>query len=399
MTEAPFKPSPGRRVVPAGVRRALTDWFAPAMTVEDRMFRWLAVLRFVVLVNAVALIAFRFDNVQRPGLAAAATVLMVVWTAYTTWAYLEPRRRHWPLLVADLAIAVSLIAVSPVVKGAGFSATIPGFWVMGALFAWAVQWRWVGGLLAGAALAVVDLSVRQDIAQTNYGNAFLLVLGGTIVGFLVESLQLMARQRDQAQREAVAAAERARLARAVHDGVLQVLALVQRRGSELGGDAADLGRLAGEQEVALRTLIRSQDAVTADGAAGTVDVTAALAALGGRPGVHVAAPGSPVELPATVGRELVAAVGACLDNVAAHVGPAAPAWVLLESFPDRVEVSVRDEGPGIPEGRLVEAEREGRLGVTGSIRGRLEELGGHATLHSSGHGTEWELSVPRDPPR
>lgn len=359
------------------------------------MFRWLAVLRFVVLVNAVALIVFRFDNVQRPGLALAATALMVVWTGYTTWAYLEPRRRHWPLLVADLAIAVALVAVSPVVKGAGFSATIPGFWVMGALFAWSIQWRWVGGALAGLALAFIDLSVRQDIAQTNYGNAFLLVLGGTIVGFLVESLQLMARQRDEAQQEAVAAAERARLARAVHDGVLQVLALVQRRGGELGGDAGELGRLAGEQEVALRTLIRSQDAVTSDAAAGTVDVTAALAALGTRPGVQVATPGTPVELPGPVGRELVAAVGACLDNVAVHVGAGAPAWVLLESLPDRVEVSVRDEGPGIAAGRLDEAEQEGRLGVTGSIRGRLEELGGTATLHTGPGGTEWELAVPR----
>jgi signal transduction histidine kinase len=365
------------------------------MTATDRMFRWLAVLRFVVLVNAVVLVVFRFDNVQRPGLAAAATVLMVGWTGYATWAYLEPRRRQWPLLVADLAIAVSLIAVSPVVKGAGFSATIPGFWVMGALFAWALQWRWVGGLVAGVALAAVDLVVRQDIAQNNYGNAFLLVLGGTIVGFLVESLQLMAAERDRAQREAVASAERARLARAVHDGVLQVLALVQRRGAELGADGVELGRLAGEQELALRTLIRSQDAVSAEGGTGSLDLTSALAALGGRPGVHVATPGTAVELPAAVGTELVAAVGACLDNVAVHVGEGASAWVLLEAFPDRVEVSVRDEGPGIPEGRLGAAEAEGRLGVSESIRGRLAEIDGTAVVHSAPHGTEWQLVVPR----
>lgn len=382
-------------MVPAGVRRALTNWFAPAMTVEDRMFRWLAVLRVVVLGNAVVLVAFRFDNVQRPGLAVACTVAMVAWTAYTVWAYLEPSRRQWPLLVADLALAVSLIAMSPVVKGAGFSATIPGFWVMGALFAWALQWRWVGGLVAGVVLAVVDLSVRQDIAQTNYGNAFLLVLGGTIVGFLVESLQLMAAERDRAQREAVAAAERARLARAVHDGVLQVLALVQRRGTELGGDAEVLGRLAGEQEVALRTLIRTQDAVTVDAGAGTLDVAAALAASDGRPGVHVATPGTPVELPWSVGTELVAAVGACLDNVTVHVGEGAPAWVLIEAFPDRVEVSVRDEGPGIPRGRLDAAAAEGRLGVAESIRGRLADVGGTADVHTGPDGTEWQLVVPR----
>lgn len=301
------------------------------------------------------------------------------------------------MLLADLAVAVTLIALSPVVKGAGFSATIPGFWVMGALLAWAVHWRWVGGLVAGLVLSAVDLSVRQDIAQVNYANAFLLVLGGTIIGFLVESLQLMATERDRAQRAAAAAAERARLARAVHDGVLQVLALVQRRGAELGGDAAELGRLAGEQEVALRTLIRAQDAVVATPNESMVDLAAALVALGTRPGVQVATPGTPVEVPRATADEVVGAVGACLDNVARHVGAGAPSWVLLEAFPDRVEVTVRDEGPGIPEGRLREAETEGRLGVSESIRGRLRELGGTATLHTGPDGTEWELVAPLEP--
>ena len=53
-------------------------------------------------------------------------------------------------------------------------------------------------------------------------------------------------------------------------------------------------------------------------------------------------------LPAHTVDEIVAAVSACLDNVVLHVGRSAPSWVLLESFPDRVVVSVRDEGPGIP---------------------------------------------------
>jgi signal transduction histidine kinase len=375
----------------------LTSWFAPAMTVEDRMFRWLAVVRLIVLLNALVLVGYRFDNVQRPVAAVACAAVMLAWTVISIWAYLEPARRRPPLLLVDLAVALALIALSPVVKGAGFNATIPGFWVIGALLAWAVHWRWVGGLVAGLALSVVDLSVRQDVAQANVANAFLLVLGGTIIGFLVESFQLMAAERDRAQRLAAAAEERARLARAVHDGVLQVLALVQRRGAELGGEAAELGRLAGEQEAALRTLIRAQDAVVSGPNEAMVDLAAALSALGTRPGVHVATPGSAVEVPRVTGDELVGAVGACLDNVARHVGTGAPAWVLLEAWPDRVEVSVRDEGPGIPEGRLRLAEAEGRLGVTESIQGRLRGLGGTATLHTGQGGTEWELVAPLPP--
>ena len=37
---------------------------------------------------------------------------------------------------------------------------------------------------------------------------------------------------------------------------------------------------------------------------------------------------------------------------------------------------------------------EGRLGVASSITGRIEELGGTATVQSGSWGTEWELTVP-----
>jgi signal transduction histidine kinase len=322
---------------------------------------------------------------------------MVVWTAVAIWAYAEPRRRTPGLLLADLAIAEALLLVSPVVKGEGMQATVPGFWVMGALFAWAIHWRLLGGLVAGVALSLSDLAVRGHVTQANYGNVFLLLIGGPIVGFLCASLTQMADERDRAERVAAAAAERARLARAVHDGVLQVLALVQRRGAELGGDAADLGRLAGEQEAALRTLIRRQDAVEVPAGSDPVpaDLTSALTRLEATRRVTVAAPARPVLLSAEVVDEVVSVVAACLDNVAAHVGPEAPAWVLLEELPDRLSLSVRDEGPGIPEGRLDQAVQEGRLGVSESIRGRVADLGGTAELVTGSFGTEWEFTLPK----
>jgi signal transduction histidine kinase len=378
--------------VPAPLRRAATWWFSPDQTVEDRMFSWLAVLRLVLLAHAVALNVYRRDNFVHPFGGVVCLALMGAWTFFAIWAY-DRRRRRTPLLLgADLATALGAILVSPVLKGDGLSATVPAFWVMGALLAWAIEWRWLGGLVAGVAITVCDLAIRAHVSQANYGNAFLLLVGGPIVGFMVESLQRMADERDRAQREAAAAAERARLARAVHDGVLQVLGLVQRRGAELGGDTAELGRLAGEQEAALRTLIREQDQVR-PGGDGTTDLAAALVHLE-RPRVDVVTSG-PVEVPTAVAVELVAAVAACLDNVERHAGPDARAWVLLEGFPDRVEISVRDEGPGIPAGRLEEAEAAGRLGVSQSIRGRVADLGGTATVTSGADGTEWELVVPR----
>ena len=67
---------------------------------------------------------------------------------------------------------------------------------MGALLAWAIHCDWRGGLVAGAVLVVADLSVRDDLTQATYGNVFLLLVGGPVVGFLCESLQLMAAERD-----------------------------------------------------------------------------------------------------------------------------------------------------------------------------------------------------------
>ena len=364
------------------------------VAVENRMFRALAVLRVVVLVNAVGLIAYR-NNYDHPVAGWCCVALMIGWTAYAIATYAKPIRRTVRLTVADLGIAVGLLLATPFVKGEWFNATIPGFWIMGALLAWAVRYGWRGGLVASVVLGGTDRLIRADFDQGNYGYLFLIVLGGPIVGYLVESLQQMAAERDLAEREAAAATERARLARVVHDGVLQVLALVQRRGSELGGEAAELGRLAGEQEQALRSLIRTQDRVTAGDRSGGRDLAAALGELAPRPGVELALPGGPVDLPAPVVAELVAVVGACLDNVTRHVGDGSPAWVLLEDLGDRVAVSVRDEGGGIPAGRLDAARAEGRLGVSESIEGRLRDLGGTATLSTGEFGTEWELVVPR----
>ena len=96
------------------------------------------------------------------------------------------------LLGADLAVAVVAMALTPVVKTPAFNATIPGFWIMGALLAWALRWHWKGGLAAAAVLSVTDLLLRDSVDQGNYGNVFLVLLGGTIVGYMCASLQRMA---------------------------------------------------------------------------------------------------------------------------------------------------------------------------------------------------------------
>ena len=353
-------------------------------------------VRVVVLINAVVLNLYRRDNFERPGLAVVLVVVMAAWTAFAIWAYADAGRRRTPLLLADLALALAMMALTPVVKGADFNATVPGFWVVGALLAWAIHWRWIGGLVAAACLSAVDLGIRDEVTQANYGNVFLLMIAGPVVGYLCESLVRMAVERDRALHAAAVAQERTRLARAVHDGVLQVLSLVQRRGTELGGDFATLGRMAGDQETQLRALIRQQDTVDSAPTGERRDLDVDLQSLASST-VTVATPGEPVPMAADQAGEVVAVVRACLDNVATHLGPDARAWVLLEVVGGDVVVSVRDDGPGIPAGRLEEAAAEGRLGVAESIRGRVADLGGTVRLDTGSYGTEWELTVPLGP--
>jgi signal transduction histidine kinase len=346
------------------------------------------VLRALLLANMVGLNLYRRDNFEHPTAAVAVVGVLVAWTVFALWAYAEPSRRTPLLLVVDLAFALLGLAVTPWLKGADFNATVGGFWVMGAMLVWSIQWRVVGGLVAAVLLCVTDVVSRDHITESNYGNLFLLMIGGPLIGYVADSLQRSGMAVAAAERINAAQTERARLARAVHDGVLQVLALVQRSGGELG-------RLAGEQESRLRALIRAQDSVTPPVFGDVVDLAVELARFEEHGVVTVSLPGMPVPMPAHAVDEIVSAVTACISNTLVHVGRSAPSWVLLEAFPDRVVVSVRDEGPGIPAGRLEAAADDGRLGVAESIRGRIRDLGGDAEVSSGSYGTEWELTVPR----
>ncbi|MFZ2240026.1 MAG: ATP-binding protein, partial [Gordonia amarae] len=126
-----------------------------------------------------------------------------------------------------------------------------------------------------------------------------------------------------------------------------------------------------------------------------VDLTAVLRGLAADD-VSVSAPGTPVPVSEVVAEELRAALANAIDNTRAHAGPGARSYVLLEDIDDEVVVSVRDDGVGIGPGRLDQARRDGRMGVSKSIVGRIEALGGSVRMESApGAGTEWEWTVGR----
>jgi signal transduction histidine kinase len=110
----------------------------------------------------------------------------------------------------------------------------------------------------------------------------------------------------------------------------------------------------------------------------------------------VSCPATAVLVTEKAARALAAATREALDNAGRHGGSEARAWVLVEDEGTGVTVSIRDDGAGFAPGRLAEAARTGRLGVSQSIIGRMRDVGGVASLTSSpDSGTEVELRVTR----
>jgi signal transduction histidine kinase len=364
----------------------------------EPLWRGVVVYRVLTLATVIGVSVLHMADYASPVGAGLVLAVMTAWTAVLARGYLGEgfEGRRGPLALADLAVSAGIMLTTPlIVTDAQLDASAPGMgsiWTSGAVLACAVAYRVPGGVAAAAVISAALVVAKSRATLTELNDIQILALAGLTVGYASLVLRRAAERVRRAVAEEAAAAERERLARAVHDGVLQVLAHVGRRGAELGGAAAELGALAGEQEIALRTLLTSGDARV--DAEGRRDLAATLRArASGR--VTVSAPAHPVELPAGVVAELDAVVHAALTNVERHVGADAPAWVLVEELDDAVEITVRDDGPGIPAGRLAEAEEQGRLGVARSMRGRVADLGGTLALDTGpGRGTEWTIRVP-----
>jgi signal transduction histidine kinase len=364
---------------------------------SEPLWRAIAVFRFASLGYAVLrLAAIDRAEYSHPNWAWAVIAVMAMWTVGTTLAYRRPEHRTRLLLSADLAITAGLLLSTALLQypQATEHGVVPvtASWMAGPVLAWSAYGR-RAGLIAALIMSGCDLMlIRGAAISVALNGIVLLLLAGVIVGHLARLAAEVEAERQHVIEVEAASRERERLARDIHDSVLQVLVLVQRRGAEAGGAAAELGRLAGQQEAALRALVGGGSAANAPG---EVDLRAlVLPAQTDR--VTVSAPAQAVLLKKEQADELASAMRAAIDNVRQHCGERARAWVLVEDEPGLVTVTIRDDGPGIPDGRLTEAAAAGRLGVSHSISGRMRHLGGQARITSvRGEGTMVELRLPR----
>ncbi len=185
--------------------------------------------------------------------------------------------------------------------------------------------------------------------------------------------------------ERIRSQERAEVAAHLHDSVLQTLALMQRRID----DPREVAALARRQERELRAWLNGRHAAGDDTVALALEAAAAeVEEAHGVPVEVVAVGDAPLDARAEA---LVAAAREALVNAAKFAGDG-PVALYAEVANGRIEVFVRDRGPGF-DPAAVPADRRG---VRESIIGRMERHGGRAAVHTAlGEGTEVELVLER----
>jgi signal transduction histidine kinase len=327
------------------------------------------------------------------GLVALAFVVTAAATLLVTRSPTVLLRREW--LATEVALGVVLsVAGGWVYASDPFDSAhnLASAWPLaGVLSAGVVAGPWAG---AGAGLAIALARFFAPIAnglpvgdfETHWlslaSTTLLYVLGGAVAGYAAALLR-------RAEDAVSVARAREEVARTLHDGVLQTLAIIERR-----ADDPDLARLAREQERDLRTFLFGATA-TRDGS-GAADlgpaVMAAAArfedAFGARVDV-VLAPDLPRLDHARVDA-LAGAVGEALTNAGKHGGATRVTVYAEPADAGGVTCSVRDDGSGFDV-----AVTQSGVGLRSSIRGRVEALGGRVDVDSRpGDGTEVRLWVP-----
>ncbi|GAB3597013.1 ATP-binding protein [Angustibacter peucedani] len=251
---------------------------------------------------------------------------------------------------------------------------------------WVTVVRVIGGLVL-VVVAVLTFVVGSGRPSQIGQTALLLVVVALGLGLVAGPfVWRLVRQLDDERRERVLQQQQADMAAHLHDSVLQTLALIQRKAD----DPRAVLTLARAQERDLRGWLFDSPGDTEGTLRSALEAAAAEVET-----TH----GVPVEVVVVGDRALddglqalVRAARESMVNAARHSG--APAVdVYAECGDDAVEVFVRDRGKGFDPEQVP----DDRMGLRGSVVGRMERHGGTARIRSApGEGTEVALSMGAD---
>ncbi len=386
---------------------------------ERGILQGIALLRWLAWTLVVGILLTDRGELARPWLA----ILMVV-AALAITVHATVRLRFDPLvLLSPVVVAVELVIGFTVSLSDGWafgtghafspaSQSLGGAWPIAGVLTTGVAGSWVAGVAAGLGIGMAragaifangirpgHLTGVEIISLAS--SAVLYAIAGGVIGRVASLLR-------SAAQEISSARAREEVARTLHDGVLQTLALIQR-----GNPGSELAHLAREQEHELRDFLfgpaeRERRLLGRDQERGSrqegawagwrrrsleLDLRSGArryeARFGGRVDVLVAH--DVPDLGSDVIDAVGGAVGEALTNAGKH-GSARRVTIFVE--PDAeggIFCSVKDDGSGFHP----EAVAEG-VGMSRSIRSRIREVGGSVEVSSEpGRGTEVRLMIPR----
>jgi signal transduction histidine kinase len=325
---------------------------------------------------------------SRPWLAVALMGAALAVTAVTgLLARVEPMRLlALPVIGSELVVAFALLAADAWVFGGEHAPSLASVWPLAGVLTAGVAWAGRGGAIAGAVVGLGTLVGELLLARSTEpvgdltvaagSSVVLYALAGGVAGYATIKIR-------EAERRISIAQAREEVARTLHDGVLQTLAVVQRRATD-----PDLARLARDQERDLRDYLFGAEADRGQLAPRLREAAARFEDhYGGRARV-VVADDLPRLSSATV-EALAGAVAEALSNAGKH-GQATTVTVFAEPTEDgSIFCSVKDDGRGFA------AEVDEGVGLSRSIRGRVVDVGGRVEVDGNpGRGAEVRLWVP-----
>lgn len=340
-------------------------------------------LRWLTLTWAAIGVFLGWEHVRREWLAVLALGSMLIITVAATAA-----ARHRPsLLTKPGAVLVEFVVAGGVLlaDNAVFTAeraqSLPWAWPSAVIITAAI---FVGSLAGGVTAVALGIASYlgdarnslEDWGTSASSKTGLYVLAAVVASYVAQRLR-------QAEREIGTARARDEISRTLHDGVLQTLAVVQRR-----SDDPELAALAKQQDQDLRDFLYGVEPQARTLNSALREVAAEIRHRDSLQIDVIAAE----DLPEMAQRQVEAVAGAvqeALTNVAKHAS-ASKAIVYAEPTDSGgVFCSVKDDGVGFD----VATTDPGR-GITGSIKQRMMEAGGRSEFRARpGRGTEVQLWV------
>jgi len=240
----------------------------------------------------------------------------------------------------------------------------------------------IGVVLMGAGTLALVSDGRSWQQVMGVASAALVLLSGLallIAPFAIRTY----RERDGERQERIRAQERAELAARIHDSVLQTLTLIQRHSDQ----PREVTRLARAQQRDLRRVLYESPTATDQTFRRRLHDTAADVEDTFGVSIEAVCVGDGTIAPA--GEALLLAAREAMVNAARHTTGSPVASVYAEVSEDAVVVYVRDRGCGFDPDQVP----ADRLGVRESIIGRMQRVGGEATIRSGSDGTEVVLHL------